>query len=640
MSIHVCFGAYTLDARQRRLDRDGTPVELAPKQFDALLLLVEHAGDLISKETFHARLWPDTVVSETSLNKYIWQLRRILGESEDTAIYIETVPKLGYRFVAEVHAIAARGSQAGARVTFTEDDAANDPAGVPAATATGIDTVSTGPAAPSHPVRRRSQAAALLLLVLAVAGLAWLRPATPPPRFATPITTIAVLPFKPLLPSDRDPVAEMGIADSLIAKLSSSHRLVVRSISAVRRYDALEQDPVAAGQQLGVGAVLEGQLQKRGDRLHVSARLLAVPGGAALWSGTYDTGQSDVFAMQDAIAEHVAVALALQLNGNERRSMTAEPTRDPQAYRLYLSGRYHINKARPDDIRIGIDYLRKAIERDPSYALAYAGIAEGYERLPITGDVAPREAFPLAKAAALKALQIDDTIAEAHNVLGWVAFWYDWDWANADAEFRRSIALNPNIAEAHQGYSHLHWLQGHMQAARSEGRRARELDPLSPLINTITSGFEEPEERERILARVFSLDPDFWILHLSLGGRALHARRYDEAIAEFGKARDLSGGNLHAVSALGEALVRAGRIDEAKALISSLETRARSGYIPGTSIAQIYLALGDREQAIAWLQRAYAERDVELSFIKVRSYWDPLRADPRFVAIVAGVGLG
>ncbi len=481
--------------------------------------------------------------------------------------------------------------------------------------------------------------AIVIVGIVAIGAAAWLRQIPSSPNTAKTITTIAVLPFKPLVASDRDPVTEMGIADTLIGKLSSSRHLVVRSINSVRRFDSLDQDPIAAGQQLGVGAVLEGQLQKRGDLMHVSARLLAVPGGAALWTGTYDTNQNDVFAMQDTIAEHVASALSLELGSDERRSMVAKATRDPEAYRLYLTGRYHINKAKPDEIRVGIESLQNAIERDPAYALAYAGIAEGYERLPITGDVAPREAFPLGKSAALKALEIDDTLAEAHNVLGWIAFWYDWDWANAELEFQRSIALNPNVAEAHQGYGHLLWLEGRTEQSRLEGRRARELDPLSPLINTITASYEGPEERGRVLARVFALNPDFWIMHLSLGGKALGAKRYDDAIAEYTKARDLSGGNMHAVAALGVALVQTGRTQEARSMIADLETRAQQGYIPGTSIAMIYTALGDKEQAIAWLQRAFQERDVELSFLNVRDGWNPLRKDPRFSAIVAGVGL-
>ena len=636
-ALHVHFGAFTLDARQRRLVRDGAAVELAPKQFDALLLLIEHAGDLVGKDAFHTRLWPNTVVSETSLNKYIWQLRRILGEGDGPATCIETVPKLGYRFVAIVQHVADRATTEPGVPIATNANAANDAQGEQAASPVVDARLDSAVA----PLRRtfgwQLVAAALVLGVIALIG--WLNRSEPSRRSTEPITTIAVLPFKPLLAEDRDPVTELGIADTLIGKLSSSRHLVVRSINAVRRYDALDQDPIAAGRQLGVGAVLEGQLQKRGDVMHVSARLLAVPGGAALWTGTYDAAQNDVFAMQDAIAAHVAAALSIELASDERRAMANASTRDAEAYRLYLAGRYHINKAKPDEIRIGIDFLRKAIDRDPSYASAYAGMAEGYERLPITGDVAPREAFPLAKAAANKALAIDAGIAEAHNVLGWVAFWYDWDWANAEREFRRSIELNPNIAEAHHGYGHLLWLQGRAAQSRSEGRRARELDPLSPLINTITASFEEPEERDRVLARVSAIDPDFWILHLDFGGKALVARHFDDAISEFTKARDLSGGNLHAVAALAIALISAGRPDEARAIVADLEARAQHDYIPGTSIATIYTALGDKENAITWVQRAYEQRDVELSFLKVRHTWDPLRTDPRFAAIAKGVGL-
>src|SRR5262252_5800764 len=281
-SLHVRFGAFTFDARQRRLERHGLPVELAPKQFDALHLLIENAGDLVGKEVFHARLWPQSVVSETSLNKYIWQVRRILGESEDTATFIETVPKLGYRFIAAVQPVGAAGAEAGAVPGITGSiDAASDPAVVQMPESS---VAVSAEHLPSSSARAKLLWAtiAVLLVLAAVAGALWLYRTPSSPRVSAPITSIAVLPFKPLVADDRDPITELGIADSLIGKLSSSRRLVVRSIGAVRRYDALDQDPIAAGRALGVGAVLEGHLHKRGDTTHLTARLLAVADGTAL----------------------------------------------------------------------------------------------------------------------------------------------------------------------------------------------------------------------------------------------------------------------------------------------------------------------------------------------------------------------
>ncbi len=629
--LHVRFGAFTLDSRQRRVERDGVAIEVAPKQFDALLLLIENAGNLVSKEVFHARLWPTTVVSETSLNKCIWQLRQILGDSDDASPYIETVPKQGYRFVANVVTKSTVGASAPALSPPVIAHVAED-AGY------AVNVVKPGMSTLRKNSRVREIVLACVgLIVFATAVWSWRTSHTSAPP--TPITTIAVLPFKPLLPSNRDEALELGMADTLIAKLSRSKRVAVSSLNAVRKFGRIDQDPLVAGRELGVGAVLEGQLQRDGDHVRFTTRLLKVSDGSALWSGTFDDTFTNVFAMQDTIAEKAATALALRLDPGEQRALNRHYTENAAAYRLYIAARYTMAKATRSNIDKSIELFRQAIDLDPAYALAYAGLGEAYRRLPITSDVEPKEAFPLAKSAAVKALEIDDTIGEAHAVLGWVAVWYDWNWDAAGKEFRRAIEVNPDVAETHIGYALMLAQTGENADAIREAKRARALEPLSPLIRSLAAMFIEPEAALADLDKTLAISPTFWIAHLARGWLYLNAERFEDAITEFSKARDESEGSLQAVSMLGYTLARSGRKDEAQQVLDQLLVRAQQGYVPPVSIATVYAGLGDADEVFTWLNFACDVRDVRLAYLKTDRRWDTLRNDPRFVAIATRVGL-
>jgi DNA-binding winged helix-turn-helix (wHTH) protein/TolB-like protein len=627
------FGEFRIDAVARRLSRrDGTPVTLTTRVFDTLLYLVRHAGASLGKDELLAAIWPGRVVEENNLTQSISTLRKVLGAEPDGHAYITTEPGRGYRFVADV------------RPVFDAQGPLDAPSALPAAPSA---EPASAPAQTSRPFLAgripRMFALAGMLAIALIAGGAWFAQHRSASPSATATTNIAVLPFKPLLAGDRDEVLELGMADTLITKLSSNRRLSVRSLGSVRKFGSLDQDPMAAGRELAVGSILEGQVQRRADRLHVSARLLSVPDGAALWSGAFDENFTDVFALQDDIAQKVATALARKFDSNEQRAMKAGYTRNSDAYLLYLQGRYRIGKVTPTEIRAGMDAFRKAIDLDPTFALAHAELAEAYRRLPITSDVDPKEAFPLAKAAANKALEIDVDLAEPHSVLGWVAFWYDWDWPGAEKEFLRAIELNPSVAEAHLGYGHLLSNTGRDVEAMEQGRLARELDPLSPLVNTISVGFltgaRRGSEGPAIMKRVHEIDPDFWVAHLMRGGFALGAKDYPLAIAEFTQARDHSDGSMQAVSMLGYALAKSGDRAGAQALLDDLSSKANQQYVPATSVATICIALGDADQTLAWLNRAYDERDVRMAFLKVDHRWDPLRADPRFVVLSKRLGL-
>lgn len=623
------FGDFRIDAIARHLSRrDGETVPLTPRVFDTLMYLVQHPGTSLGKDDLLAAIWPGRVVEENNLTQSISVLRKVLGTATEGQRYIVTEPGRGYRFVADVHAdfgAAIRTDSPASVVKSTPDVALEPQAG--------------------HNHRRRSALptlAALVLIGLIATGTWFVRKDTTGAT-ATSITTLAVLPFKPLVPSERDEVLELGMADTLIAKLSSSRRLIVRPLGSVRRFERLDQDPIAAGRALNVGSVLEGQVQRRADHMHVSARLLSVPDGAALWAGTFDEKFTDIFSLQDTIAQKVTTALALEFDRNEQRVMQAGYTRNPDAYLLYLQGRYRIGKVTPTEIRAGMDAFRKAIDLDPTFALAYAALAESYRRLPITSDVDPKEAFPLAKKAAQKALEIDDDLADAHSVLGWVAFWYDWDWAASEKEFRRAIELNPSVVEAHFGYGHLLSCTGRDAEAIEQGRRVHELDPLSPIANTIAAFFfidaGRNAEAQALLDKVFVIAPDFWVAHFQRGLIALAANDFMTATTEFTEASDHSGGSMQAISMLAYTRAQAGDRAGAQTVLNDLLKQSATSYVPATSIATIHMAMGDREQAIAWLNRAYEQRDVRMTFLKVDHRWDPLRADPRFVAIAQRIGL-
>jgi len=464
-------------------------------------------------------------------------------------------------------------------------------------------------------------------------------------RVATPIAEkkIAVLPFKPLLPENRDQVLELGMADSLITKLSNVREMVVRSLNSVRKYGGLEQDPLAAGRELQVNSVLEGNVQKSGDRIRVTARLIRVADGSSLWANTFDEKFTDVFSVQDAISQKVADALALRLSGEENKRLTKRYTDNVEAYQLYLTGRYHWNKLTPPEIAKSIGFFKQAIDLDPTYALAYFGLADAYRALAPTSEVPPKDILPQAKAAATKALEIDESLAEPHATLAFIHTWFDWDWAGAEREAKRAIELNPNFGLAHIAYAQLLSYRGLHQEAISEAARARELDPLSSIINTLNGSVllyaRRDDEASMTLQKTLELDPNFWIAHYFFGKTYLAKKKYSDAIAEFSKARELSGGNSLAIGMIGYGWALAGDLAKARAVLTELKSLSGQRYIPPSNVAVLCFALGEKDEAFIWLEKAYQDHDVRLSRMKVDPEWDSMRSDPRFVAILKRIGL-
>lgn len=458
------------------------------------------------------------------------------------------------------------------------------------------------------------------------------------------ICTIAVLPFKPLVEEHRDEALELGMADALIIRLSNSREVVVRPLTSVRRYGGLEQDAQTAGRELEAELVLDGSIQRWGDRIRVTARLVKTADGASLWVGTFDEKFTDVFTVQDAISERVASALSLTLSVEERKGLTKRYTENPKAYELYLKGRYHWNKLIPPEVRKSIHYFQQAIEIDPYYALAYTGLTAAHISLPISSDVPPAESFPQAKAAATKALEIDESLADAHTYLAFVKFWYDWDWADAEVETKRALALNPNSAEAHRAYAILLSQLGRQGEAIAEGARARELDPLALITRTNEALFlyyaGRDDEAKAKLTSTLEIDPSFWIALLTMAKVYIRQEKYDEGSELLARARMSSGGSTQTISLMAYVLAVSGQRNKALAVLEELKGLSTERYIPPYNFALVYHGLKLDEEALDWLERAYDARDVLLAaFIKCDPIWDSLRGDPRFAAIVQRMNL-
>jgi serine/threonine-protein kinase len=462
-----------------------------------------------------------------------------------------------------------------------------------------------------------------------------------PRRRGKAIDSIAIL---PLANASADPDAEYlsdGITESLINSLSQVPKLRVMARSTVFRYKGQEVDPQTVGRDLKVGAVLTGRVVQRGDTLIIGTELVDVENGWQLWGGQYNRKLSDIFAVQEEIAKEISEKLRLRLTGGQKKRLTRHHTENAEAYQAYLKGLYYWNKFTEEGLKKSIEHFRQAIEIDPNYALAYAGLAHTYHQL--VGVYPPGEVMPKAKAAAVKALELDGTLAEAHAALGWVRWRYDWDWPEAERAFKRANELNPNYAIGHGMYAMFLDSMGRFDESSTAHERARQLDPLSLIIDAtvglhlyLARRYDEAIERCR---KTIEMDPNFFVAHARLGLAYEQKGMFEEAIAEFQKAITLSGGNTGSVAALGRAYALAGNRVEAQKVADDLTERSKREYIPPHSMALLYAGLGEPDQAFAWLEEAYEARSGSLSYLKVDPALDSLRSDPRFQDLLQRVGL-
>ena len=458
------------------------------------------------------------------------------------------------------------------------------------------------------------------------------------------IESIAVLPF---VNQNNDPNTEYlsdGLTESIINSLTQLPNLKVSARSSVFRYKGKETDPMAIGNELGVRAVLTGRILQRGDNLMISAELLDVRDNKQLWGEQYSEKVSDLLSVQREIAKEITSNLRLKLSGAEQNSLTKHNTENPEAYQSYLLGRYFWNKRTEEGIKKGIDYFQQAIAKDRTYALAYTGLADSYSALifPV-GAVAPREAMPKAKEAAMQAIAIDNKLAEAHSSLALVKFYYDWDWPGAETEFKRAIELNPSYAEAHHYYSHYLIAMGRTEESLNESRRCLELEPSNILLS-VHLGWHylyarQYDQAVKQLQKTVEMDSNFAQTHHWLGLAYEQKARYAEAIAELQKAMALFRTNTLTEAELAHTYAVSGHGDEAQKIIVELQELAKSRYVSSYEMAAIYAGLGEKDQAFAWMQRAYDERSDELVNLKVDQRLDSLRSDSRFADLMRRVGL-
>jgi Tfp pilus assembly protein PilF len=342
--------------------------------------------------------------------------------------------------------------------------------------------------------------------------------------------------------------------------------------------------------------------------------------------------------LQEEIAKEISEKLRLKLTGEDEKRLTKRYTENAEAYELYLKGRYHLNKLTPPEVQTSVSYFQQAIAIDPSYALAYVGLADANRALALSVDLPATEFFPKSKAAAQKAIEIDDTLAEAHAVLGFAIFFYDWDWSAAENQYKRALELNPNSSDAHLYNASLVSLMGRRAEGLAEVKRARELDPLNLRANALEGQFlilaGQTDDGLARLQKTFELEPNFWLAHLFAASAYIQKGMYREAIAEATRARDLSGGNAEAIATIGYALAMSGKRDEARAVLDELKKRTTERYVPPYDFALVYNGLGERDEAFAWLERGVEQRDPKMIFLKVEPKWNNLRDDPRFVSLL------
>jgi DNA-binding winged helix-turn-helix (wHTH) protein/TolB-like protein/tetratricopeptide (TPR) repeat protein len=645
-STRYAFGDFVLERAQQEVRRpDGSALNLSPRLFNALLLFVEHAGELLDKDSLMRALWPGLVVDENSLSQVVSGLRRALSDDPVASRYIQTVPRRGFRFVATVTTLPEPTATSTTDPVVTDESLQRDsmpPSDVlaPLAPAAGA---AIRPGEAHAPTRRRWLVMSLIggaAASLGAAGL-WASRRALRSGGAGPPSTLAVLPFKPLAAEARDELLEVGMADSLIARLSTVPGLVVRSVGSVRRYAGTEQDPLRAARELDVAWIVDGSLQRRGDHLRVTARLLRSTDGVAAWTGTFDEKFTGVFEVQDAISARVARVLApsLEVFAGATPPVTGlGGTRNTDAYQLYLAAARYAQDMRADGLSKSMALYRQALDIDPGYALAWVGLAETHRRTLFGTDARPADAFEPADVAIRHALALIPDLAEARAEQAFKLYWFDFDWPGAEREFRRALAANPNVAAAHFGLASLMLNQDRPDEGLAQMRMTRELDPMSPVYNTLEAAYlleagRRDEARVR-LNRALDIAPGFWLAHCTQALLDLADHKPDEAIAEMRRGVALADGTTRPLALLGSHLARVGQREEAREILNQLLTLAKSRYVSPSSIATVYGALGDVEPALDALDQAFLTRDTRLIFLKDDPRLAGLRQERRFVALM------
>jgi TolB-like protein/DNA-binding winged helix-turn-helix (wHTH) protein/Tfp pilus assembly protein PilF len=610
MAKVISFGVFEFDPTAGELRKQGMKIKLQPQPNDILVMLLERPGQVVSRDEIQKKLWPaDTFVDfEHSVNAAVKRLRDALDDSAETPRYIETLPRRGYRFIVPVeermHALVPSISHAR---TWT---------------LVGI------------------AAALMLFLAAAALNVGGMREAIFGPA-RRPISSIAVLPLANLSNDPQQEYFADGMTEALITELGKISALRVISRQSMMQYKGTKKSAPQVAKELNVEAIVEGSVVRSGDRVRISAQLVQASPERHLWANSYDRDLRDVLALHSEIAQTVAGQVRVKLTVKEHALLASAPPLNPEAYESYLHGAHLLwDEYNADAAQRAIPHFERAISLDPGSALSYCGLAASYL---VRGHWAaddPHAAFPAARAAALKAQELDDNVACAHWVPAEVHFLYDWDWAAAEAEYRRAIELNPGNAEIHNGYAHFLNDLGRQDEALPELKRALEIDPTVPLprIGAFFYFARQYDEAIRRELKVLEATPNYSLAHLLLGLSYEQKKDFSRAMPELKRAVELSGDKVFPAY-VAHAYALSGKTSEARRILDELKQPLGKSYVDPWAIALVYTGLGERDRAMEWLEKAYRNRDHDMAFCKVWPHFDPLRSDPRFQDLLRRMNL-
>jgi TolB-like protein/DNA-binding winged helix-turn-helix (wHTH) protein/Flp pilus assembly protein TadD len=636
----VRFGTFEVSFHSGEVRKSGLRIRVQHQPMKLLEVLLEHPGEVVTREELRSRVWPNESFGDfdQALNIAIGKLRSAVGDSAENPRFIETLPKRGYRFIADVSVV-----DADAHTKKQPESAAADlPSPV---RKMELGNTLQGAGLATVPKRRKwptSRIIVALALVLSLPILAvWLfhsyRPAP------TRIRSLAVLPLENLSGDTSQNYFADGMTDELITDLAQISALRVISRTSAMVYKGARKPLPQIARELNVDAVVEGTVLRSGDQVRITAQLIEASTDKHLWSQSYEGELRDTLALQNRVASAIADQIRISLTPQEQAALKDVKVVNPEAYESYLKGRYFWNKRTPDGLKVALAYFKEAIEEDPKYAQAYSGLADTYALL---GDwqyavMTPKEAFPKAKAAAIKALELDSSLGEAHNSLAFVMDGFDWDFDSAEKEFQRAIELNPGYATAHHWYAWHLSLLGRFDDAIAEMKKAQNLDPLSLIINAdlaellvLAHHYDESVAQSR---KTIEMDPNFALAHNQLAQAYLQEHIYDEAVTELKKAVQLSSNSATCIANLARAYVASGKRSEAEKLLGDLKKRSNAAYSNAPEIAIVYASLGDSDQAMNWLEKGYEERFNP--GVLLRPGFDPLRSDSRFQNLLRRIGL-
>ena len=635
------FGPFRLDASRRLLSRGEQVLPLTSKAFETLLALVRNRNRVLLKDELMKLLWPDSFVEEVNLAQNVSALRKALGESPGENLYIATIPGKGYRFVGEVWEIGEAADEiivqrhTRAQVVIREEKDDDKPGQALAGRLLAL------PPAGGLLRKRVAWLGLTLVLCLGAVGIYVWRTKQAASVGQETGHSLAVLPFQSLGSAPDDQHLGLGVTDAVITKLSNIRQLPVRPTDVVIRYADSKVDPMQAARELGVDSLVSGKIQKSGDRIRVTVQLVRVRDGRPLWAQTFDENFTNIFAVEDSISEKVVGALAVNLAAQQKQQLERHYTENIDAYRNYLEGRYSEFTFTRDGMNKAIEYFDHAIANDPSYALAYAGLADAYTT-ESDWTISPREALPKAEAAARKALVFDDNLAEAHEALAH-ALLHEWRLPEANREFHRALLLNPSSVSTYYTYAEYLASIGQEDQAIAQMNKALTIDPLSPEVNSFLAwDFYLKRDYDGCLSsshKAMQILPDFYVPHLAAGMCYYITAQFPQAIQEYQKAISMNPESTYSVAGLGMSYAKAGDQAEARKTLQKLQAMGKQMYVSPVYIGLVYDALGERGQEFAWYDKGYDDRAEWLLWLTVDPIFDSVRADSRFQALVKRVGL-